>query len=113
MLKVILWILLTVIAVVLLLVLIAVIKTLLTPAKTSPWTVKSDPEREEAYARKLSAMIRYETESRKGEIQKAVQLYMNSCNQNSSYVYRGNLDPEISALIKQYGLNKQDDEDVW
>ena len=70
MLKVILWILLTVIAVVLLLVLIAVIKTLLTPAKTSPWTVKSDPEREEAYARKLSAMIRYETESRKGEIQR-------------------------------------------
>ena len=51
--------------------------------------------------------------SRKGEIQKAVQLYMNSCNQNPAYVYRGNLDPEISALIKQYGLNKQNDDENW
>lgn len=51
--------------------------------------------------------------SRKGEIQKAIQLYMNSCSQNPSYVYRGNLDPEISALIKQYGLNKQNDDEDW
>lgn len=51
--------------------------------------------------------------SRRGDVQKAVQLYMNSCNQNPSYVYRGNLDPEISALIKQYGLNKQEEEEVW
>ena len=38
----------------------------------------------------------------------AVQHYLNSVRMNRSYVYRGNLDPEISVLIKKYGLNKDE-----
>ncbi len=49
--------------------------------------------------------------ARMGEEQKAVDYYMRSCKQNKSFVNRGNLDPEISTLIKIYGLNKQDDDD--
>lgn len=45
--------------------------------------------------------------SRKGEDRQAVECYLRSCQQDPSYVFRGNLDPEISALIKQYGLNKE------
>ena len=36
---------------------------------------------------------------------------MKSVKQNPSYVYRGNLDPEISVLIKRYGLNQEEEED--
>lgn len=68
--KTILYILLAVIAVILVLVLIALVKTLTTPVKTSPWMPKSEPDREKIYAEKLSAMVQYETESRKGEIQR-------------------------------------------
>jgi len=49
--------------------------------------------------------------SRLGDAQKAVECYMRSCKQDHSYVYRGNLDPEISALIKTYGLNKDPEEE--
>lgn len=48
--------------------------------------------------------------SREGELEKAVECYVRSCKQNQSYVYRGNLDPEISVLIKMYGLNQDDEE---
>ena len=44
--------------------------------------------------------------SRKGDDQNAVQCYMHACKQDASYVHRGNLDPEIAALIKRYGLNQ-------
>lgn len=46
--------------------------------------------------------------SRREEYQKAVQCYMDACRDNPSYVFRGNLDPEISFLIKTYGLNKEE-----
>ena len=49
--------------------------------------------------------------SRTGDPEKAVDCYMRSCRQNRSYVYRGNLDPEISALIKTYGLNEEPEEE--
>jgi outer membrane protein OmpA-like peptidoglycan-associated protein len=48
--------------------------------------------------------------SREGELDNAVECYVRSCKQNPSYVYRGNLDPEISVLIKMYGLNQEEDE---
>ena len=51
--------------------------------------------------------------TRLGRIQEAVQCYMISCEQNPTYVHRGNLDPEISALIKMYDLNKQEDEEDY
>ena len=49
--------------------------------------------------------------SRRGEEQKAVECYVRSCSQDPSYVHRGNLDPEISVLIKRYGLNQQPEDD--
>ena len=49
--------------------------------------------------------------SRQGRDETAVQCYINACGLEPSYVHRGNLDPEISALIKAYGLNRKDEED--
>ena len=46
--------------------------------------------------------------SRRGDGAQAVQHYLNACRIDRSYVHRGNLDPEISALIKTYGLNSED-----
>lgn len=43
--------------------------------------------------------------SRKGDDANAVQHYLHSCEQDPSFVHRGNLDPEISDLIKKYNLN--------
>lgn len=47
--------------------------------------------------------------SREGDDQNAVQHYMNAVHLNRSYIFRGNLDPEISVLIKKYGLNRDED----
>ena len=49
--------------------------------------------------------------TRLGRVQEAVQCYVNSCDLNPAYVHRGNLDPEIAALIKTYDLNRQNDSD--
>ncbi|MCF0176364.1 MAG: hypothetical protein HUJ94_05975 [Bacteroidales bacterium] len=49
--------------------------------------------------------------SRMNDAQKAVQCYLDACNQNSAFIFRGNLDPEISALIKAYGLNRQEEDE--
>lgn len=51
--------------------------------------------------------------SRMGDPEKAVECYMRACRQNHSFVYRGNLDPEISVLIKTYGLNAEPDDDYY
>ena len=45
--------------------------------------------------------------SRRGDEEKAVECYVRSCSQDPTYVHRGNLDPEISVLIRRYGLNAQ------
>lgn len=47
--------------------------------------------------------------ARNNDDQKAVQHYLDACKQEHSYVFRGNLDPEIYVLIQRYGLNKEDD----
>ncbi len=44
--------------------------------------------------------------SREGDDQNAVQRYLDACAKDRSFVNRGNLDPEISLLIKRYGLNR-------
>jgi len=49
--------------------------------------------------------------SREGEDEKAVQCYLHAIAQEPTYRFRGNLDPEISALIKRYGLDAQEEED--
>lgn len=49
--------------------------------------------------------------ARQGDDQAAVQHYLNACGQERSFISRGNLDPEISALIKRYDLHKEPDDD--
>lgn len=43
--------------------------------------------------------------ARLGDEQKAVQNYLLACTASGSYIHRGNLDPEISSLIRKYNLN--------
>ena len=50
--------------------------------------------------------------ARLGNEEEAVDRYLRSCRQEPSYVHRGNLDPEISHLIKAYRLNGDDWEDA-
>lgn len=55
--------------------------------------------------------------AREGRIEEAVKHYMDSCRQNPQYIHRGNLDPEISDLIKAYNLHEilykeQEEEDM-
>ena len=51
--------------------------------------------------------------ARNDDDEKAVQHYMDACRQEHSYVFRGNLDPEIYILIQRYGLNKEDNTDIY
>ena len=51
--------------------------------------------------------------ARLGEEPKAVECYLKAVRQNDVYVHRGNLDPEISHLIKAYELNKYIDEMLY
>jgi len=51
--------------------------------------------------------------SRAGDYQNAVNHYLKACHQNPSFVFRGNLDPEIYVLIKNYGLNSQEEDPVF
>lgn len=48
--------------------------------------------------------------SRRGDERSAVECYIRSCQQNPSMIHRGNLDPEISQLIRLYGLNQEPSE---
>ena len=65
-----LYVILGILAAALILVGIAAVRTLCTPKKTSGWTPSSDPAREKTYAELLAKMVRCETVSRKGEIQR-------------------------------------------
>lgn len=51
--------------------------------------------------------------SRAGDYQNVVNHYLKACHQNPSFVFRGNLDPEIYVLIKTYGLNSQEEDPVF
>ena len=42
--------------------------------------------------------------AREGDERNAVQHYIHACAQEPSFVHRGNLDPEISALIRKYEI---------
>lgn len=48
--------------------------------------------------------------ARRGNYSAAVSLYLESCRQDKSYIHRGNLDPEISELIRKYGLDVMSDQ---
>jgi len=48
--------------------------------------------------------------ARRGDDQAAVQCYLDACRADRTLVFRGNLDPEIFALIQRYNLNSQTSE---
>lgn len=50
--------------------------------------------------------------ARSGDDRLSVQHYLHACAQEPSYVHRGNLDPEISVLIKRYALHERNDGDL-
>lgn len=63
-------------------------------------------QRETADVRYLQAVLEY----RLGDEREAVLRYMRACEMNPQLKFRGNLDPELSTLIKKYDLFKEDDE---
>ena len=46
--------------------------------------------------------------ARKGDDGQAVSHYLKACEKEPSFVFRGNLDPEIYVLKQRYGLNNQE-----
>lgn len=46
--------------------------------------------------------------AREGQTEKALQLYMKSCEMDDSKIMRGELDPEIADLIKAYRLHPEE-----
>lgn len=64
-------------------------------------------QRETAEVRYLQGILEY----RLGDETQAVLRYMRSCELNPQLKHRGNLDPELSTLIKKYDLFKEDD--LW
>ena len=40
--------------------------------------------------------------------EKAIQEYVEACREDRTYISRGNLDPEISALVRKYNINLLD-----
>lgn len=61
-------------------------------------------QQETADVRYLQAVLEY----RLGDEQQAVLRYMRACEINPQLKFRGNLDPELSTLIKKYDLFKED-----
>ena len=43
---------------------------------------------------------------------KAVQCFLDACREDPSFVFRGNLDPEIRVLIRRYGLDEDNEDDL-
>ncbi len=48
--------------------------------------------------------------ARNEDPERAVQCYLDACRQDPSFVFRGNLDPEIYVLIQRYGLHREEEE---
>lgn len=46
---------------------------------------------------------------RRGDEQNAVKAYLRACRMNPAFIHRGNLDPEISQLIKKYNIELQNE----
>nr|WP_052662248.1 hypothetical protein [Bacteroides acidifaciens] len=64
-------------------------------------------QKESADTKYLQAVLEY----RLGHEKQAVLSYMRACELNPQLKFRGNLDPELSTLIKKYGLFKEDE--IW
>ncbi len=47
--------------------------------------------------------------ARNNDDERAVQCYLDACRADRSFIFRGNLDPEIYILIQRYGLHREED----
>lgn len=47
--------------------------------------------------------------ARHNDDERAVQCYLDACRADRSFIFRGNLDPEIYILIQRYGLHREED----
>jgi hypothetical protein len=45
-------------------------------------------------------------EARQGKSKSAAEYYLKACREDSHFIHRGNLDPEIYALVRMYDLNR-------
>ena len=45
-------------------------------------------------------------EARNGKSKSAAEHYLKACREDSHYIHRGNLDPEIYTLVRMYDLNR-------
>ena len=105
-----LYIFLGLLGVLILLVLIAVIRTLVLPKKVSSWEPKRDFAREQAYAEKLSEMVRYETVSKKGEIRREKFLGFHKILEQLFPLVHQNLEKtEIDGSLLYYWKGKHSD----
>ena len=108
-----LYIFLGLIGLLLLLVLIAVIRTIATPANSADWEPKKDPAREEEYAKKLSEMVRFETVSYKGEIQREKFLEFHKLLEELFPLVHQHLEKtEIDGSLLYYWKGKKSDKPV-
>ena len=96
-----------------LLVLGALIRTLLTPARTADWEPVKDPEREQQYAEKLAKMIRFETVSYKGKIQREKFLEFHKILEELFPLVHQNLQKtEIDGSLLYYWEGKHHDKPI-
>ncbi len=108
-----LYIVLGLIGLLLLLVLAALIRTLLTPARTADWEPVKDPEREQQYAEKLAKMIRFETVSYKGQIQREKFLEFHKILEELFPLVHQNLQKtEIDGSLLYYWEGKHHDKPI-
>ncbi len=108
-----LYILLGLLGLLLLLVIIAAVRTLLSPAKTADWEPKRDPEREKEYAEKLAEMVRFETVSYKGEIQREKFLEFHKVLEKLFPLVHQNLEKtEIDGSLLYYWKGRKHDRPI-
>ena len=110
---IVLYLLLGALGVLLLLVLIAVLRTLLTGGKTADWEPRRDPVREKAYAEKLAEMVRYETVSYKGQIQREKFLGFHALLETLFPLVHANLEKtEIDGSLLYYWKGRRHDKPI-
>ncbi len=81
----------------------AVALTLLDRNRSAMQILETQPESAQTEYMKAILSARF------GEDREAVRHYLNACNADRSFVFRGSLDPEIAALVRKYNLNIYDD----
>ena len=107
------YILLGLLGLLLVLLLIALIRTMLTPAKTSGFQPAEDPEREKEYAEKLAALVRYETVSYKGQIQREKFLGFHQVLEKLFPLVHRNLEKaEVDGSLLYYWKGKHSDKPI-